>query len=468
MTRRKVIDTFMVNAEFDMLTCRLAEMSPAVDWFIAVEADVDHQDHPKPYHLSDSIERFAPWLDKLIVVKATDLPTTPHLEDPWAREVAQREWVTVGLGRIPGLTGDDIVLHGDVDEIVDPLFVRNARPKRGELVTFGQRFHCFAVDWLHPEHWWGTVATTVDTIADLGERPYKKIRNARGGVGPMSLTMLDRPPDHFALEVDPAGPKVTGRRLPHAGWHFTWMGGKEASLSKLNSFCHPEIADRTYAKLQRDLFTIEGEHVDGTRLMPVDVDDTYPQWIRDGRAPASWFRARPDVTFTEDWFGAPSCEALARLVKRVADVPGLIVEIGSWEGRSTIAMANAAYPRQVEAVDTWAGSPGEISADLARDRDVYATWCQNVVKATKGNVLEHVMGWRDYFPTIDQPVALVFIDAEHTYEEVRDTIEAFRPLMAPGGIICGDDVHHPPIVRAVVDTLGSDVTVDASLWIWKA
>jgi predicted O-methyltransferase YrrM len=63
---------------------------------------------------------------------------------------------------------------------------------------------------------------------------------------------------------------------------------------------------------------------------------------------------------------------------------------------------------------------------------------------------------------------LVFIDAEHTYEEVRDTIEAFRPLMAPGGIICGDDVHHPPIVRAVVDTLGSDVTVDASLWIWKA
>jgi predicted O-methyltransferase YrrM len=174
------------------------------------------------------------------------------------------------------------------------------------------------------------------------------------------------------------------------------------------------------------------------------------------------------ATFTEDWFGEPSCRALAGLVEDVADVPGLIVEIGAWEGRSTIAMANAAYPRRTHSVDTWAGSPGEISADLARDRDVYATWCQNVARATKGNVVEWVMGWRDYVPTVDQPVALLFIDAEHTYAEVRDTIEAFRPLMAPGGIICGDDVHHPPIARAVVDTLGAaDVTVEASLWIWR-
>jgi beta-1,4-mannosyl-glycoprotein beta-1,4-N-acetylglucosaminyltransferase len=292
VTRRKIIDTFMVNAEFDMLECRLATMSSAVDWFVAVEADVDHQNHPKPYYLSDSIEFLSPWLNKMIVVKATGLPTTPHLEDPWAREVAQREWVTVGLGRIPGLTGDDIVLHGDVDEIVDPLFVRNARPKRGELVTFGQRLHCFAVDWLHPDHWWGTVAATVDTINDLGERPFKKIRNARGGVGPMSITMLDRPPDAFAHEVDPTGPRVTGRRLPNAGWHFSWMGGKDAAVAKLNSFCHPEIADRTAVKLERGLCTIEGEHVDGTRMAPVDIDDTWPRWITEGNAPASWFRPR--------------------------------------------------------------------------------------------------------------------------------------------------------------------------------
>jgi beta-1,4-mannosyl-glycoprotein beta-1,4-N-acetylglucosaminyltransferase len=292
VTRRKVIDTFMVNAEFDMLELRLAEMPPAVDWFVAVEADVDHQGHRKPYHLSDNIERFAAWSHKLIVVRATGLPTTPHLEDPWAREIAQREWVIEGLRRIPDIDNDDVILHGDVDEIVSPLFVRNARPKWGELVTFGQRLHCFAVDWLHPETWWGTVALTAATVADLGPRPFKKIRNARGGVGPMSITMLDRPPDHFAVETDPTGPRVTGRRLPNAGWHFSWLGGKDAALAKLNSFCHPEIADRTAVKLERGLCTIEGEHVDGTRMAPVDIDDTWPRWITDGQAPASWFRPR--------------------------------------------------------------------------------------------------------------------------------------------------------------------------------
>lgn len=152
--------------------------------------------------------------------------------------------------------------------------------------------------------------------------------------------------------------------------------------------------------------------------------------------------------FTEDWFCDASCSALAQLVREVADVPGRLVEVGSWEGRSTIAMANATT-RRIDAVDTWAGSPGEISAALAGERDVYATWRSNIDEATKGNVVGHRMGWREYAALDDSPVALLFIDAEHTFREVFDTIEAFLPMMAPGGTICGDDAHHPPIRDAV-------------------
>ena len=35
-----------------------------------------------------------------------------------------------------------------------------------------------------------------------------------------------------------------------------------------------------------------GLHVDGTKLLPVDVDETWPKWIREGNAPASWYRPR--------------------------------------------------------------------------------------------------------------------------------------------------------------------------------
>ena len=41
------------------------------------------------------------------------------------------------------------------------------------------------------------------------------------------------------------------------------------------------------------------------------------------------------------------------------------------------------------------------------------------------------------------------------------------PLMVAGGIICGDDAHHDPVITAVMDTLG-DYRREATLWIWTA
>jgi predicted O-methyltransferase YrrM len=173
-------------------------------------------------------------------------------------------------------------------------------------------------------------------------------------------------------------------------------------------------------------------------------------------------------TFGEQWFCQQSQDLLAELGRSVKDVDGLIIEIGSWTGRSTCALANAVYPRVVHAVDTWAGSPGEISSELAAQRDVFAQWRANVAEFTKGNVIAHRMGWREYLPQISQPVALVFIDAEHTAVEVRENVKAVLPLVAPSGVICGDDVHHPP-VRAGVSAMlpAQDVNVGATLWWWR-
>ena len=169
--------------------------------------------------------------------------------------------------------------------------------------------------------------------------------------------------------------------------------------------------------------------------------------------------------FTEDWFGELSQDRLAQLGRDVEHVEGIIIEIGSWEGRSTCVLANAIRPRPVIAVDTWAGSPGEVSAELATQRDVYGQFITNVKVLTGGNVVPVRKGWREFVPTIDDPVALCFIDAEHTYREVYDNIEAILPLMAPGGIICGDDAGHPPVREAVMSLLpGDDVLVLGNVW----
>lgn len=253
-----IFDTFMANNELDMLECRLYELERVPNLVhICVEADVDHQDHPKPYWISENIDRFDQWKDRLIVVRASGLPTFAENPDAWSRENAQREWAGKGLIDA-GAEDDDIVLHGDLDEIPRPVAVRNVNP-RGGYVGFEMACYSMAVDWQHPENWRGTVACQARYVS-----VFSKMRDARN--------------------VVPA--------LPNAGWHLGWLGGREAQLTKLGSFCHPEIRDRTLEGIEANLFLSEGYHVDGRKLTPVEVDVTFPRWIRDGKAPASWFRPR--------------------------------------------------------------------------------------------------------------------------------------------------------------------------------
>lgn len=174
------------------------------------------------------------------------------------------------------------------------------------------------------------------------------------------------------------------------------------------------------------------------------------------------------MTFTENWYFTEDCEALADLARRTNHLDGAVVEVGCWEGKSTIALATAVHPDVVHAVDTWNGSPGEISEQLAADRDVFATFLANIDQHTPGNVIAHRTGWREFFATWDEQIRLIHIDATHSYDEVRDNIAAARSFMVPGGVICGDDAQHPPVRRAVMNTLGNAFLTGAKLWHWTA
>jgi hypothetical protein len=264
----QIIDAFPFNNELDMLECRLTEIYDAVDKFVLVEAPVDHQDHPKPLWYAEHKERFTPWADKIVHVVADKLPTLAEDPDPWAREHAQREYIAEGLGRI-GVFDDDIVLQSDVDEIPRALHVRNCRPNG--MLAFGQRLHCFAVDWLHPDEWRGTVAGRALVIHQIGPRPFGRMRDSRNTI-------------------------IRPLAYQDAGWHLSWLGGTEATIAKVNSFCHPEILRdeprRVMPRLQEGQYLRDGFHVDDRKMAPVDVDESWPKWVFERKCPANWFRPR--------------------------------------------------------------------------------------------------------------------------------------------------------------------------------
>lgn len=266
-----IIDAFPfagTPTELLLLECRLTELYDVVDRFIVVESEMDHQGHSKPLNFVENADMFKAWADKITYVVATEMPTVDEFKWEWAREHSQREHIALGLHEIDAAP-DDILLQSDLDEIPRPLVVRNLRLRGNELVAFHQRGHFWAIDWQYPDPpgWNGTVATKVSTLS--------KIR--RPTCGPFSAMR----------DVRNSAPS-----LPNAGWHFSWIGGtQEHWMQKVRSFCHPEVEQRIVDNADR--YFAEGMHVDGERMLPVEVDRSWPRWMQDpANVPASWRRPR--------------------------------------------------------------------------------------------------------------------------------------------------------------------------------
>lgn len=137
-----------------------------------------------------------------------------------------------------------------------------------------------------------------------------------------------------------------------------------------------------------------------------------------------------------------------------------IVEIGSWKGRSTRAMADNSNAT-IYAVDTWKGTPEDPHfKELVGKPDNYLLdlFGSNMdphyfqppykVRAVQMPSIEAAKYLAHY-----GPFDMIFIDAAHDYENVKADILAWRPLLAPGGLFCGHDymAGRGGVVKAVDD-----------------
>jgi hypothetical protein len=81
--------------------------------------------------------------------------------------------------------------------------------------------------------------------------------------------------------------------IPDAGWHLSWLGGDDVNLAKANAFCHPETTGTISEGINNGAINrTHGIHSDGTKMEPVDVDESWPAFIHERRCPASWWRPR--------------------------------------------------------------------------------------------------------------------------------------------------------------------------------
>jgi predicted O-methyltransferase YrrM len=131
------------------------------------------------------------------------------------------------------------------------------------------------------------------------------------------------------------------------------------------------------------------------------------------------------------WLSDEEAETLFALAKRCAG-RGVIVEIGSHQGRSTICLA----------LGSRAGAGAPVHAIDPRKGRLLETFRQNLDHAGVADmVVTHVQRSADAhaeFPP-DQPVELLFIDGAHTYDAAKLDFELWEPHVVDGGHVVMHD-----------------------------
>jgi predicted O-methyltransferase YrrM len=150
---------------------------------------------------------------------------------------------------------------------------------------------------------------------------------------------------------------------------------------------------------------------------------------------------------------------LLYLLAFAAGPDGDIVEIGSWQGRSTAFLAQACEDADrgvVHAIDWFRGNPGKEHLLPVPLEEMEQAFRANIEGAGLSHrVVVHAKRAEDARPEVSGPLRMLFIDGAHTHEGVSSDLE-YAALLAPGGVLVFDDYSDtfPGVVSAADGFLG--------------
>lgn len=148
-------------------------------------------------------------------------------------------------------------------------------------------------------------------------------------------------------------------------------------------------------------------------------------------------------------------DTLVRIVNELKDVPGSIVEVGSYRCGATIAMANAGIDKVVYAFDLFGGLP--YGNDVGFDNFADADFQEILVNTSQFFNIVLLRGLHE--ETIPKftcpPLSFIFMDSDH-YSSHKVALENFWPTLSSKGIVAFHDWSFPAVQRAIAETIPED------------
>ena len=156
----------------------------------------------------------------------------------------------------------------------------------------------------------------------------------------------------------------------------------------------------------------------------------------------------------EGWLGDDEAWSLHRLAATLpGTAPATVVEIGSWKGRSTIALATGIGARPgkgvVIAVDPHQGGHAHR---MLGEEDTFDQFVANLRGAGVADLVQPIRAAstaaRGRVP--DRSVDLLFVDGSHEIEHVLADIDAWESALRPGATVAfHDSISYPGVAGAL-------------------
>ncbi len=271
-----VYDCIPFFNEIDILKLRLNVLSPYVDKFIIEEATMTFSGADKDLCFDKNRQKFAEFLDRIVYVPVTD---TPKVAITHERDYFQKNHLIDGLKEV-GATEDDVIIFGDCDEIPNPVELKKIIDgfDKTKVYHLAQRnFSAF----VNMEEKSGNLLSITGEFPDIPN-------NKRKWLGTKVTSIRNIPKEGIVRLRDLC--KVTDAnavRVADGGWHFGYMGGEKETDPierigvKIKAAAHQEYNEREIILETMDHLVL-GQDIFGrdARFERVEVDDTYPEYLR--------------------------------------------------------------------------------------------------------------------------------------------------------------------------------------------
>jgi predicted O-methyltransferase YrrM len=152
----------------------------------------------------------------------------------------------------------------------------------------------------------------------------------------------------------------------------------------------------------------------------------------------------------DGWLKPEEAATLYDLARGLPEERPVVVEIGSWLGKSSLVLGRAlAHKRggELHCIDPFnAAGDDESRHKYGKRRDRLQGTLLDEFRANmrEARVLDLIRIWQgysnDFVSEFTHPVDMVFIDGNHAYDAVLRDFRDWSPLVKPGGVLAFHDV----------------------------